>query len=172
MVIKNMCTLEEVAIKTILDSDKDVGYLWNFEMLIPNIIKNKKCRSIVDKIVYSFHPAVLQEVWKCPPEYLEKYADSSLEERLNELLDAIIFGKPIDILSIPPSILKMLDRRDAEICDTVKYRKHFSKTCGDYTRNYYEIDITEDEDGNTLSVDTMNDQFIDTHHDPNVYFYP
>ena len=196
MVIKNMCTLEEVAIETILNSDQDVGYLWNFEM-IPNIIRKKKCLSTIDKIVYSFHPVVLQEVWKCPPEYLEKYAQNI---DLNSLLDKIIFGKPIDILSIPPSILKLLDRRYSEICDTSRYKRHFQvfdeldilEDELDILEDELdiledepdeldiledeldiledEIDILEDEDGNTLSVTRT---IVKPHfYNPNVYFYP
>jgi len=120
-----MHSLANVAIDAIFQAEnyKEVlQSLWKMKEFIPTTIRKKTKTNSCDDLLYSFNRDILREIWGCPEEYLDEYADSS---DLDDLLDDIIYGKPIDILNVPVPILELLDRRDQEICNSDRYVNRF-----------------------------------------------
>lgn len=154
MQCKNI-SLQNLSIKTLLNSNINLQELWCTD-LIPTIIRTKNCISILDKLIYNFDPLILENVWHCPKELISIY---SIKSDINTLLDSIILGNPIDILSVPPSILKLLDDRDRQICKTQRYKKYLSEDYNDWGVSCGEIEIIEDEDGNTISENFIFDGY-------------
>lgn len=140
-------SLQNLSIKSLLNSNVELQELWCTD-LIPTIIRTQKCTSVIEKLIYNFDPLILENVWHCPKELIPIH---SIKSDINTLLDSIIFGNPIDILSVPPSILKLLDDRDKQICQTSQYKEHFQNVIIIEKNPCGEIEIIEDEEGNTIS---------------------
>ena len=140
-------------ILTAENTKEAMSCMWMYEGLIPQIITERmKNAKIEDKIIYSFNRDILENVWGCPKQFLNKYADDSnifdilkhvqgfnilkapipllelIKEKnmnINKLLDDVIFGDRIDIMDIPDLLLEMLNKRDLEICNSKEYTEHF-----------------------------------------------
>lgn len=122
-----MQSLKYAAVDNILmasNRKEALGALWGAKDMIPNIIKEKRklCESAMEQLMYSFNRHILTEIWGCPEQYIDEYADDT---DIDSILDQIIYGPPIDIMETPEPILEMLDKRDMEICETDVYKSHF-----------------------------------------------
>lgn len=122
-------TLANSALDTILEAEnccEAMSVLWNMEGYIPTMIEQraKTAQTSYEKLLYSFNPHILQNIWGCPDKYLEKYSDNS---DIDNLLDDIIYGDVVDIMEIPKAILQLLDKRDHQICETAYYKCFFER---------------------------------------------
>lgn len=136
--MKPAMTLADSAIDAILQAPnccEAMSVLWSMEDYVPAMIRNKMktaCTSY-DKLLYSFNRHILENIWGCPQKYIDKYADDT---NIDEILDNIIYGDPINILDVPEPIIHLLNSRDLEICDTREYNTHFSRNM-----SYFDDDI-------------------------------